>query len=106
MDYSYNIKKGSRIKSFNIKQAGVILIIGIMFSLIMFYQNSKYKDDIGAYDIYTLVLLEESIDNFVELYNNGEINKESEENFRDEIVLLSEYLRRSSVLKFMNDPVF
>lgn len=67
---------------------------------------SNRLGDIGAYDIYTLVLLEKRIDNFVEMYSKGEMNKEIEENFKNEIVIISEYLRRSPMLKFMNVPVF
>jgi len=95
-----------KMKLFNIKTISVISLICIIFSAIIFYQNSKYKEGIGAYDIYTLVLLEKRIDNFVEIYNKGEMNKEIEENFKNEIVILSEYLRRSPMLKFMNVPVF
>jgi hypothetical protein len=94
------------MKSFNIKAASMSVIICIIFTLILFHENSKYKEDIGAYDIYTLVILEKKIDNFVEIYHKGEVDKESEEVFRDDIILLSEYLRRSPVLKFMNAPVF
>jgi hypothetical protein len=94
------------MKSFNIKATGMSVIICIIFTLNFFNESSKYKEDIGAYDIYTLVILEKKIDNFVEIYHKGEVDKESEEVFRDDIILLSEYLRRSPVLKFMNAPVF
>ena len=93
------------MKQFNAKYIGVILIIIILFSISLFYHNGKYKEDIGAYDIYTLVLLEERIDNFVLKYNKGEINEQDEHEFKEDMMLISEYLRRSPILNFMNDPV-
>ncbi|QUH21230.1 hypothetical protein [Alkaliphilus sp. B6464] len=94
------------MKLFSIKKLSVILLICIIFSVTISYRNNIYREDIGVYDIYTLVLLEKRIDNFIEIYNKGEISKDVEEKFVNEIVILSEYLRRSPMLKFMNEPVY
>lgn len=93
------------MKSMNVKVIS-FLIIGVVLSSIIIYKvNSNYKNEIGGYDIYTLVMIEKRFDNFIEAYNNERLDVNCLKAFQDEFRILNEYIRRSPVLKFMNSPL-
>lgn len=93
------------MKRKNIKVISLFLVLIILTSVIVFRMNNNYKNEIGGYDIYTLVMLENELDDFIELYNSEQIDVKSMDLYQDKIVVLNEYIRRSPVLRFMNIPL-
>lgn len=89
----------------NIRIISILSIVFIIILVIFYNMNNRYKNDIGAYDIYTLVKLEKELEDFIQIYNSNELDIYSMKLFHEEMLILLEYLRRSPKLRFMNHPL-
>lgn len=87
---------------------GIIVILAIIVAsgfITFTFTSRKYKNDIGAYDIYTLVNLEKKLDEIVFDYDNDRLDEKIWRAYKSELLTINEYARRSKPLKFMNWPL-
>ncbi len=89
----------------NKKLIATIVILIFLISIHIIRSENKYKDEIGGYDIYTIVMLEHNIEILIVKLEEENRDLVLIREYQDRIRILSDYLRRSPALNFMTHSI-